>query len=84
METSIRLRGTPPGAPNSALAGRGWRTHTGGIDTVRWHGYRGSMRGESEQQLVFADGAAVDSAGAFAERMPADVPVQHPQRAPAL
>ena len=28
---------------------------------------------------VFADGAAVDSAGAFAEGMPADVPVQHPQ-----
>ena len=54
METSIRLRGTPPGAPNSALAGRGWRTHTGGIDTVRWHGYRGSMRGESEQQLGFS------------------------------
>src|SRR3569832_2210389 len=33
---------------------------------------------------VFADRAPIDSAGASAERMLVDVPVQHPERAAAL
>src|SRR4029079_2153653 len=117
METSIRLRGTPPGAPSSAPRGRCSRTRAGGdrhrpkawIQSVHARRVRAATgffagssrsdgaRGPSDphdqgaggrgatpvvaglRPAVFADGAAVDSAGAFAEGMPADVPVQHPQ-----